>query len=321
MRKRRLGSTDIEITPIGLGCMQFAGRGMVEQFYPALDQPSVTPVVKAALDGGINWFDTAEMYGRGASERALTTALRESGANPGTVVVATKWAPMLRTAASIGRTIDARISSLQGYPIDLHQIHMPYGSLSPIPRQVRAMAALCHAGKISSVGVSNFSARQMRTASELLRGQGLTLASNQVQISLLHRKIERDGVLETARQLGVTLIAYSPLRSGVLSGKFHEDPAAVRSRPRARRLVGGLSPRALARTASLVDGLRSIAQAHGATASQVALSWLTTYYGETVVAIPGGTKPHHAREAAAAMHLRLTEKELAQLDELSRPGR
>ncbi|MGW5362670.1 aldo/keto reductase [Actinopolymorpha pittospori] len=321
MRKRRLGSTDIEITPIGLGCMQFAGPGMVEQFYPALDQPSVTPVVKSALDGGINWFDTAEMYGRGASERALTTALRESGATPGTVVVATKWAPILRTAASIGRTIEARISSLQGYPIDLHQIHMPYGSLSAIPRQLRAMAALCRAGQISSVGVSNFSARQMRTASALLRAQGVTLASNQVQISLLNRKIERNGVLETARQLGVTLIAYSPLSSGVLSGKFHEDPANVRSRPRVRRLVGGLSQRALARTAPLVDGLRAIARAHGGTASQVALSWLTTYYGETVVAIPGGTKPHHAQEAAAAMHLRLSERELAHLDGLSRPAR
>jgi aryl-alcohol dehydrogenase-like predicted oxidoreductase len=315
---RRLGRTDIEITPIGLGCMQFSGSGLVEGFYPAIDPGLVGSVVGKALDGGVNWFDTAEMYGRGRSERALTTALRARGVAPGDVVIATKWPPLMRTASSIERTIAARLDALQGYPIDLHQIHTPYGSLSPIPAQVRAMARLREAGRIGSVGVSNFSARQMTKAAELLGSKGLTLASNQVQISLLHRNVERNGVLATARRLGVTLIAYSPLRMGILTGKFHDNPDLIRPLPRFRRLLGDYRPKALARTAPLVAELRAIGDAYGATPAQVALNWLTSFYGDTVVAIPGASKPHHAEESAAAMHFTLTEKERDRIDDLSR---
>jgi aryl-alcohol dehydrogenase-like predicted oxidoreductase len=319
MDKRRLGRTPIEVSPIGLGCMQFAGQGIVaRQYYPSLDQPTVTATVGAALDGGVSWFDTAEMYGGGNSERMLTTALRDLGTLPGKVVIATKWSPLLRTAANIGRTIDARLASLQDYPIDLHQIHMPYGSLSSLSSEVRAMARLRQADKISAVGVSNFSARQLEKASQLLRAEGIALASNQVQISLLYRDIERNGVLETARRLGVTLIAFSPLRSGILTGKFHEDPARARSLPSIRRMLGGFNAKTLARSAPLIDELRAIGKAHGASAGQVALAWLITYYGDTVVAIPGASKPTQAAESAAAMDLKLTDRELARLAELSR---
>ncbi|WP_433283757.1 aldo/keto reductase [Pseudonocardia sp. CA-142604] len=315
---RRLGATGVEITPVGLGCMQFSGSGLVERFYRALDQPAVTSVVGAALDGGITWFDTAEMYGRGRSERALTTALRERELAPGSVTVATKWAPAGRTAANIGRTLDARLTSLQGFPIDLHQIHLPYGSLSPVSRQLVEMARLARAGRVGAVGVSNFSARQMERASALLRSKGVPLASNQVQISLLHRAIERNGVLDTARRLGITLIAYSPLRAGLLAGVFHADPGRVRSLPWVRRFLVGLGSRGLARTAPLIDELGAIGRAYGVSAAQVALSWLIRFYGETVVAIPGASKPQQAKESAAAMELDLTDLELARLDEVSR---
>jgi aryl-alcohol dehydrogenase-like predicted oxidoreductase len=315
---RRLGATGVEITPVGLGCMQFSGSGLVERFYRALDQSTVTSVVGAALDGGITWFDTAEMYGRGRSERALTTALREREVAAGSVTIATKWAPAARTAANIGRTLDARIASLQGYPIDLHQIHMPYGSLSPVSRQLVDMARLARTGRVGAVGVSNFSARQMEKANALLLSEGVPLASNQVQISLLHRTVERNGVLDTARRLGITLIAYSPLRSGVLTGVFHADPARVRSLPWVRRTMTGLGARGLARTAPLIDELGAIGRAYGVSAAQVALSWLIRFYGETVVVIPGASKPQQAKESAAAMQLDLTDRELARLDEVSR---
>ncbi|WP_020576868.1 aldo/keto reductase [Actinopolymorpha alba] len=320
MGMRRLGATEFEITPIGLGCMQFAGRGIGERYYPALEKDTVTSIVRSALDGGVNWFDTAEMYGRGNSERSLTTALRDLGAAPGKVVIATKWTPWLRKASSIGATIGDRLASLQGYPVDLHQIHMPYGSLSSVPSQLRAMADLVDAGTVTSVGVSNFSARQMELASHLLRSRGLSLASNQVQISLLHRKAERDGTLDAARRLGVTLIAFGPLRSGLLTGKFHEDPERIRSIRGARRALAGFNAKTLARTAPLIDELRAIGRAYGVTISQVGLTWLITFYGDTVVAIPGASKPRQATESAAAMDLRLTRKELDRLDELSRTG-
>ncbi|MFC4565450.1 aldo/keto reductase [Nocardiopsis mangrovi] len=318
MDRRQLGRTGIEVSPIGLGCMQLSGSGLVAGFYPRIDQPAATSIIGAALAGGIDWFDTAELYGNGGSERALTTALAEHGIEPGGVTIATKWLPLLRTAAGIPRTVGARLDALQGFPIDLHQIHMPSGSLSPLSAQVRRMADLKGDGRIRAVGVSNFSARQMTAAHDVLRSRGMVLASNQVQVNLLHRRIERDGTLEAARRLGVTLIAFSPLRSGLLTGKFHADPGLLAAIPQPRRTMGGFTPKTLARTAPLIDELRAIGDAHGATPAQVALNWLITFYGDTVVAIPGASKPRQATESAGAMGFTLTDRERDRLDELSR---
>lgn len=125
-------------------------------------------------------------------------------------MIATNWAPLGRTAGSIVRTVEDRLDSLQGYPIALHQVHLPWGSLSGHRAQMRAMARLLRAERIRSIGVSNFTARQMTVAYEALRAGGVTLAANQVQINLVHRSIETNGVLDAARRLGVTLIAYDP---------------------------------------------------------------------------------------------------------------
>lgn len=312
---RRLGSTDYEISPIGLGCLQFAqGRGMAGRIFSPLDAATTAEIVGAALAGGVNWFDTAEVYGRGASEQALTTALQANGAEPGEVLIATKWAPWLRRAASIERTITDRFQALQGYPIGLHQIHGPRGSLSSMRAQLRAMARLAREHQIGAIGVSDFSAEQLREAAEILGREGVTLASNQTRISLLDRDIEHNGVLQAARDLGITLIAYSPLCRGVLTGRLHEDPARLRGHSRSRhRHNPHLREQGLARTAPLIDEMRAIAHAHHVSPTQVALNWLITFYGDTVVAIPGASKPHQAYEAAAAVELKLTGKELERL--------
>jgi len=308
---RELGRTGIQISPIGLGCMGFSGEGRGRASTSSqIDQPRVDEIVKAALDGGITWFDTAEAYGHGGSERALSSGLTASGIKPGDVTIATKWVPVGRTAKSITRTIDDRLGALSPFPVDLHQIHMPYGSFSPLRAQVQAMVRLAEAHKIHAVGVSKFSARQMELTHAELAKHGIALASNQVQINLLHRKIESNGVLSTARQLGVTLIAYSPLRRGLLTAKFHDDPGLVAKMPRRRRklFAGDLD-----RSGPLIDGLRQVAVAHSATVGQVALAWLTCYYGDTVVAIPGASKPHHAEEAGGAMRIALSEEETRRL--------
>jgi len=319
---RSLGRTGIQVSPIGLGCWQFSqGKGLTGSMWSVLDQDTTDAVVSAALEDGVNWFDTAEAYGDGRSEVTLSTALRNLGVQPDTVVVATKWLPIMRTAANIPRTIDQRLQCLQGYPVGLYQVHLPW-SLSSIGSQMRELAALVHAGKIGAIGVSNFSARQMEKASRALQGAGLVLASNQVQVSLLDRRIERNGLLEAARQAGITLIAYSPLAQGLLSGKFHADHDLVRALPSGRRSRLSPASRAfriasLARTKPLIELLRTIGESHGVSVSQVALAWLITYYGEVVVAIPGASGPQQAADNAAAMDLRLTESELSRIDETS----
>ncbi|HYK91166.1 MAG TPA: aldo/keto reductase, partial [Acidobacteriota bacterium] len=251
----------------------------------------------------------------------LSTALRDLKVRPGEVVIATKWLPILRTAANIPRTVETRLCCLNGYRIDLYQIHLPW-SFSSIQSQMREMAKLLRAGNIRSIGVSNFSARQMEKASEALRAEGLVLASNQVSISLLNRRIERNGVFDSARRLGVTLIAYSPLAQGLLTGRFHENPALASALPAGRRSRLSPASRAytstnLARTAPLINELRKVGIAYGVSVSQVALSWLITHYGNTVVAIPGATRPEQAAESAASMNLRLREGELARIEEIS----
>jgi aryl-alcohol dehydrogenase-like predicted oxidoreductase len=273
--------------------------------------------VGTAVKGGIGWFDTAEAYGKGNSEKALAAALSSLSVRPGSVVVATKWFPFFRTARSIGATIDTRISCLGGYPIDLHQIHQP-ASFSTIPTMMEAMIDLLKAGKIRSIGVSNFSARQMEQAHAALAAQGVALASNQVRYNLLDRRIESNGVLESARRLGVTIIAYSPLAQGVLTGRFHEDPEARSKVSRFRRMLGAMRPASLERSRPLIDEMRLIARARGASLGQVALSWTVTFHDSHVVAIPGASRPAQAEESAAAMGLRLSDKERARMDELSR---
>ncbi|WP_230207672.1 aldo/keto reductase [Microlunatus sp. Gsoil 973] len=317
---RQLGNTDVEITPIGLGCMQFSVSGLAGLIYPGMQPDRSTEIVKAALDGGINWFDTAEMYGHGHSERLLSGALHALGVEPGSIRIATKWTPFGRRASSIIKTIHDRLDALQGYPIDLHQIHTPRGGLSPIEAQVDAMADLAEAEQIGHVGVSNFSAGQMELAHIRLRKRGLVLASNQVQISLLHRSIETDGVLSTARRLGITLIGYSPLRQGILTGRFHDDPSTIRALPITRRWMTGLpDQRVLRRTEPLINELRRIAAAHDATPAQVALGWVISNYGDTVVCIPGASNASQATESAAVLGLELSHAELIALNDAT-PG-
>jgi aryl-alcohol dehydrogenase-like predicted oxidoreductase len=274
--------------------------------------------VAAAREAGIGWFDTAEAYGNGTSEQMLSCALQSLGVKPGAAVIATKWMPWMRTARSIGATIERRLECLRPFPIDLHQIHQP-ASFSPIPVQMREMAALAKAGRIRAVGVSNFSASQMRAAHAALASEGIALASNQVRFSLLDRRIEGNGILESAKKLGVTIIAYSPLAQGILTGRFHEDPSAMSKASGLRRMVSRLGPRTLERTRPLVDELRAIARAHGTSVAAVALAWSVSFHGDTVVVIPGASRPAQVREAAAAGDLSLSARELARLDELSRP--
>ena len=228
---RKLGNTEIEISPVGLGMMEFGGGGgLLGAAFPEITQQVKNETVQAALEGGINWFDTAELYGLGVSEASLAAALKAAGKRDGEVVVATKWWPFPRTARSIPRTIHHRLRWLDGYSIGLYMVHQPFSFSSP-EAEMEAMADLVEAGKIRSVGVSNYNPHAHAAGAPAAPRRGLPLAANQVLFSLLDRGIERDGTLETAKELGVTVIAYTPLASGLLSGKYHKRPELLQKKP------------------------------------------------------------------------------------------
>jgi aryl-alcohol dehydrogenase-like predicted oxidoreductase len=315
MQKRRLGRTDIEITPIGLGTWQFSeGQGFHKYMWAGISAETTGSIIKTALDCGINWFDTAEVYGNGRSERGLSCALKAAGKNNGDVVIATKWWPLMRRSSSIRNTIDERLSCLEPFAIDLYQVHNPF-SFASIGAQMNAMADLVEAGKIRSIGVSNFSAKMMRKAHAALARRGVSLASNQVKYNLLARGIEDNGVLDAAKELGITIICYSPLEMGLLSGKFHKDPRLITSLPRGRRNALG---KKIEESRPIINLLDEIATKKGVTVSQVALNWLINSHGDTVVAIPGASKPKHAEESAGSMKIDLTLQEMERIDHVSR---
>lgn len=328
----RLGQSDLEVSPIGLGCWQFSrNRGLAGRFWPHMAQDTVREIVRASLEGGVNWFDTAEVYGNGASEESLAEALSELAIPRDRYLMADKWFPVLRFAGSVRKTFPARERSLArvavpGQPvIDLHQIHQPF-SLSSVERQVDEMRRLLDEGRIRAVGVSNFNEQRMRRAHARLAAAGLPLATNQMRYSLLDREIEHNGVLEAATELGVTIIAYSPLAQGILTGKFHPERGSGDDGERShgydgRRNIGPrkwmkrFKPQGIEATAPLIQQLDRVAEAHRATPAQVALAWVVQQHGRRVVAIPGATSVAQAQSNAAALTLRLSATERQRLSE------
>ncbi len=260
-------------------------------------------IVEEALRHGINWFDTAEIYGQ--SEEALAVALDELGVGAHDVAIATKWWPLFRSAEHMERTILERRRRLHDRPIVLYQIHQPY-SRSSIAEQMDQMARLLEQGLIRHAGVSNFSAKAMREASRQLEKHGYRLASNQVRYNLVDRRIEENGILEVAQELGVTIIAYSPLAQGLLTGKFHRES----SRPRGmRRWDPHFRPTRLQRIRPLIEALDQLAEKYRVTTAEVALNWVITYPGDRVMAIPGATRVSQAAQNAGAMGWRLSPEE------------
>jgi aryl-alcohol dehydrogenase-like predicted oxidoreductase len=154
----------------------------------------------------------------------------------------------------------------------------------------------------------------MRRAHAALAKRGFPLAVNQVRYSLLHREIETNGILDTARELGVTIIAYTPVARGLLTGKYHKDPGLLEHMSGWRKAS---MQRNLERTRPLIKAMDEIATRYEATIAQVALNWLINFNGEIVVTIPGATKVRQAEESAGAMKFRLSDDEMARLDEVS----
>jgi aryl-alcohol dehydrogenase-like predicted oxidoreductase len=258
---------------------------------------------EASLSAGVDLFDTAAMYSGGASERRLGEL-----AEGKSVVIATKFPPgWLSKAEAFPDALDQSLGRLRRRAIDLYQHHFPSRRIS-IPVLMGFMADAVEAGKVRAIGVSNYSAVQLRIAHAALAERGIPLASNQVEYSLLHRAPEVDGVLEACRELGITLIAYQPLAMGVLTGKYRpgDRPKGIRRFGRYFRGDG------LKKAQPVVALLHEIGEGHAKTPAQVALRWLMER--ESVLPIPGAKNGRQAAGNAEALSFSLAAAEIQALD-------
>jgi aryl-alcohol dehydrogenase-like predicted oxidoreductase len=304
-----LGNTDLRVTPLGLGIWQW-GDTMTWEYGKGYGDADLKQIYDATLAAGINFIDTAEMYGQGRSERVVGQFMAETQTRD-QVVLATKFAPLPWRLTS-GRLLHALCESLNRLglsQVDLYQIHWPYTPVS-VESWMNALADAVEAGLTRAVGVSNFSPSQTIRAHAALLRRGVPLASNQVEYSLLDRKPEISGLLKVCRDLGVSVIAYSPIAKGTLSGKYTPDnvPTGMFRRKYNRNLLAKIQP--------LIETLREIGQAHaGKTPSQVSLNWLIC---KGAVPIPGAKNLRQAQENFGAVGWRLTDEEVTRLDEVSK---
>ena len=305
-----LGGSPLRVSPLGAGCWSW-GDVRYWGFGARHSSRDVVDAYAAFVDGGVTLFDTAEVYGHGDAEKALGWLARRPGPRR---VIATKFAP-LRGRGGAQAVLPALRASLRrmGLPrVDLYQVHWADFEEAPIDALMDAMAETVALGLVGAVGVSNFTAAEMRRAHAALARRGVPLASNQVRYNLLHRAAERDGVLHACTELGVSLLAYSPLEQGILAGSYLTgDPPAG---PRGGCPWFAEAHRAAARP--VVDALREVARAHGSPwPEQAALNWLRAKPG--VIPLAGARNGEQAARNAGALAWRLTDDEVARLDALT----
>lgn len=290
---------------MGLGAWQWGDR-MVWQYGHGYGENQVHEAFKLSVSEGIRFIDTAEMYGNGLSERLLGRFIKETD-QP--VLIATKlvpW-PWRFTKASIVRALKGSLARLQVDNLDLCQVHFPL----PLMNMDIVMAGLAEcvkSGLTRTVGVSNFGQSRMLEAYSALARHGVPLASNQVHYSLLNRTVEKNGVLARCKELGIRLIAYSPIEKGILSGKYSLENPPPGSRS---RTYAGLLPK----LQPLLKLMTEIGQDRGGKSNvQVALNWVIC---KGTLAIPGAKDAAQAHENAGALGWKLTEEEMAKLDAAS----
>ncbi len=305
-----LGRSGLQVSRLGVGAMTWGDPTGLARWHPAqlayggahgIEEERAA--LEASLAAGVNLFDTAAMYSGGASERRLGELARDKD-----VLIATKFPPgVFSRTEEMPRALEASLARLGRVSVDLYQHHFPSSRVS-IPTLMGLMADAVEAGKVRAVGVSNYSAEQMRIAHEALAGRGIPLASNQVEYSLLHRQPEVNGVLDACRELGVTLIAYTPLAGGALTGKY----AAGARVTGLRRFMPYFRGKGLEAAAPVVALLREIGGRSSKTPAQVALRWLIE--NEHVLPIPGAKNGRQAAANAEALTFRLTRDEIDALD-------
>lgn len=304
MEIRRIGS--LEVSVVGLGCNNFGAR---------IDVAATAAVVGAALDEGIGFFDTADLYGDGKSEEMLGRAL---GSRRGEVVIATKFGHP-RSAFGAGgrpdhvrRALEGSLRRLGTDYVDLYYLHSPDAG-TPIADTLGALDDLVREGKVREIGSSNFTVEQIREAERATRPGGARFVSVQNEYSLLHRDPE-SGVLEECERHGIGFVPYFPLSAGLLTGKYRRG----RPLPEGSRITAGSRYEALLneRNLDLVEELVHFAESRGHSILDLAFAWLLAHRAVSSV-IAGATRPEQVRANAAAAAWRLTDAERAEVDAIT----
>lgn len=326
MNYRFLGKTGLRVSELCLGAMTF-GKG----FYGIgeVEQEGSTKLVKRALDAGINFFDTADIYSRGQSEKILGQAFKDLGANRDELVIATKVrGPMSDAAAErtgdmnnvglsrkhIVASCEASLQRLGTDHIDLYQIH-GWDRLTPLEETMRALDDLVRAGKVRYVGCSNLAAWQIMAANGIAKEQGgTTFCSLQAYYSLVGRELELD-LLPMCRHQGIGVMVWSPLAGGFVTGKFRRDVDAPEG---SRRTSFDFPPLDRERGYDIVDLLDGLAKEKGSTIPRLGLSWLLQQDGISTIII-GAKKMEQLEDNIAAVDVTWAEAELKQVAEATAP--
>lgn len=315
METRQFGNTDMKITPIGFGTFALGGEGWPASWGPQDDNDSIVAIQKA-IDLGINWLDTAAVYGFGHSEEIVGRALKGRATRPyiftkcSRVRTADSKIAGVLKADSIRREVEDSLRRLQVDVIDLYQIHWPVPD-EDIEEGWTTLAELKAQGKVRHIGVSNFNVSQMRRIQPIA-----PISSLQPPYSLLDRGIE-DEILPFCKENNIGVIVYAPMASGLLTGTW--TPERVQNLPQDdmhRRKADFQEPR-FSRNIALANLLREIGQAHGRTAGETAIAW-TLRHPAVTAAIVGARRPAQLDEIVGAADFRLSSEEIERIEAFMR---
>ena len=291
---------------LGIGTWAW-GDKLVWGFGNQYSDKDVSESFHAAVENGVTFFDTAEVYGQGKSERFLGELIPTAGTE---IHIATKIMPFPWRIAkdALRKALQASLSRLGVKKVDLYQIHWPMPPVS-VESWMSQMAEVYQEGLISAVGVSNYNTEMTKRAFDALQKKGIPLASNQVEYHLLERRIEKNGLMDFCKANNIKIIAYSPLAMGILSGKYTPEnpPKGTRAAQFNRTVLEKIMP--------LIRMLKAMGLDHeGKTASQVAINWLIS---KNTLPIPGVKNIGQVEQNTGSIGWRLTENEVQRLDEMS----
>jgi aryl-alcohol dehydrogenase-like predicted oxidoreductase len=316
MQYDTLGNTGLFVSRLCLGAMTFGGKGFWKRI-GQLDQKTASHLVGRCLDAGVNFFDTANVYSFGESERLLGHALKDVRDR---VVLATKVRGRMGdgpnqvglSRKAIFEQVEGSLQRLQTDYIDLYQIH-GYDPLTPLEETLRALDDLVHQGKVRAIGASNLAAWQLMKALGISARRGLSrFESLQAYYTVAGRDLERE-LIPLLQDQHLALMVWSPLAGGLLSGKFRRDAEGPEG---ARRSTFDFPPVNMERAFDIVDVMRPIARAHGVSVASIALAWLL--HQDVVTSVIIGAKTiEQLEEDLQAIDVELSPEELQQLDEAS----